>query len=220
MLLGDRRHDRDVRLDDRAQPRRPRPAGSSPSRRRRRRPSSGIASSVSGTPMRLFRLPRVACTSSTLPSAALISSFVLVFPFVPTTPTTGLFHARRQNVASAPSATSVSRTSKTGTPRSRPAARRARRRRRSRPSRRRPSRSRARRTARRRARRTDRPARSVRVSVHTRPNVDRPRGRFTGASVASASATRSAVQKSVFATRWQRGAHRALRRAASRARSR
>ena len=90
MLLGDRRHDRDVRLDDRAQRgdlarliRSHLDHGDVGARR-------ACASSVSGTPTRLLRLPVVACTSSAAAERGRSSSFVLVLPFVPTTPTTGL----------------------------------------------------------------------------------------------------------------------------------
>ena len=58
--------------------------------------SSGIASSVSGTPTRLLRFPIVACTVSVAPSVARISSFVVVFPFEPPTPITVPRHARRR----------------------------------------------------------------------------------------------------------------------------
>ena len=77
----------------------------------------GNASSVSGTPIRLLRLPVVACTASALPSAART---------VPSCSSCRWCRQRRpradsmragDSVPSAPSATSVSATSNTGTPR-------------------------------------------------------------------------------------------------------
>lgn len=59
---------------------------------------SGNASSVSGTPTRLFRLPAVACTSSRLARTERVSSFVVVLPLEPAIATTGprAAHARRR----------------------------------------------------------------------------------------------------------------------------
>ena len=80
--------------------------------------SSGAARIVSGTPTRLFRLPPVACTRYVVASTARIISLVLVFPLDPVTPTTGLpgGSRRRRARASNPRATSVSGTSKNGSP--------------------------------------------------------------------------------------------------------
>ena len=79
--------------------------------------AEGIDSRVSGTPMRLLRLPLVACTASVRENAALSSSLVLVLPFDPATAITLRPQARRHAVASCPSATRVSDTTYVGTPR-------------------------------------------------------------------------------------------------------
>src|SRR2546422_1080876 len=80
--------------------------------------SSGASRSVSGTPTRLLRLAEVACTRHFVPSAARIISFVLVFPLDPVIAMTGLCDgsSRRRARASIPSASSVSGTSKNGSP--------------------------------------------------------------------------------------------------------
>src|SRR5438445_646291 len=80
--------------------------------------SPGASSSVSGTPTRLLRLADVACTRHFVASAARIISFVLVFPLDPVIAMTGLCDgsSRRRARASIPSASSVSGTSKNGSP--------------------------------------------------------------------------------------------------------
>ena len=82
--------------------------------------SSGIASSVSGTPTRLLKLPLVACTSSRAPSAARGSSFVVVLPSPPHDADHRTAPRAAADCASAPSARSVSRTTNAGTPTVRP----------------------------------------------------------------------------------------------------
>ena len=73
--------------------------------------------SVSGTPISLLRLPRVAmqCAAPT-PSVriAAIISFTVVLPLLPVTPMTGSAKPRRQPLAICPSATRVSGTSSSG----------------------------------------------------------------------------------------------------------
>ena len=80
--------------------------------------SSDAPRMVSGTPIRLFRFPVVACTRYVVVSTARIISRVLVFPLEPVTATTGLpaGKSRRRARASRPRATSVSGTSKAGRP--------------------------------------------------------------------------------------------------------
>src|SRR5665213_2932661 len=77
--------------------------------------SAGSDKRVSGTPMRLFRFPVVAWTRSRDSSAARSKSFVLVFPLLPATAMRVPPHTTRRNLASDPSATSVSWTRKIAT---------------------------------------------------------------------------------------------------------
>ena len=64
--------------------------------------SAGASRMVSGTPIRLLRLARVACTRNRVRSAAASISLVLVFPLVPVTATTGPVTRRRRARASQP----------------------------------------------------------------------------------------------------------------------
>ena len=103
--------DRDARLDDLRAPGRSRPACWRRPRSPAPRCRPGPRGCVSGTPTRLLRLARVACTAYRVPSAAASISLVLVFPFVPVMAITGPEIRLRRARARRPSANSVSATS-------------------------------------------------------------------------------------------------------------
>ena len=72
-----------------------------------------VARTVSGTPMWLFRFPRVAETRYFWESTAAVRSFVLVLPFDPVIPTTGMTSCLRHQQARRCSASKVSGTTTT-----------------------------------------------------------------------------------------------------------
>ena len=69
---------------------------------------------MSGRPTSLFRFPSVFSTGPRVARIAAIISRVVVFPFEPVTPTTGIAKRRRWSRAIAPSATRVSATARRG----------------------------------------------------------------------------------------------------------
>ncbi|OPY12130.1 MAG: hypothetical protein A4E67_00127 [Syntrophaceae bacterium PtaB.Bin038] len=69
-----------------------------------------IRKTVSGSPTRLLRLPSLFSRFFSPPMMAAAISFVVVFPVLPVTATTGMSNRARQNRARSPSAVSVSET--------------------------------------------------------------------------------------------------------------
>jgi len=82
-------------------------------------------SRVWGTPTRLFRFPRAACTGAAPPSTARSISLVVVLPLLPVTATTRPPCRSRQARASSPRPRSVSSTSTSRAPRGAPSGARA-----------------------------------------------------------------------------------------------
>ncbi len=71
-----------------------------------------ILKRVYGTPIWLFRFPSVATTLSSVERTVLISSLVVVLPFVPVSPITGILYLSLLNLASCCSATRESSTNR------------------------------------------------------------------------------------------------------------